>query len=160
MPDPEGERRHVFTGEIPIPQIREHLGMAASEHVEGDLLAHFERASRNRASPAHAPDLELQLARVVGEHDEPALGVGDVDGRIHHERQHFIKNLRGAEGAKAVEKRGDLAEVDDGRRVAPCEWAGLSSSRKTISASPRPSSMRSPCESTRSDVRSPLTKVP
>ena len=65
-----------------------------------------------------AGDLELQLVVGVGEHDEPALRAGDLDGRVHHEREHFVEHAARAERAQAFEQRRHLAEVaDGGRRV-------------------------------------------
>ena len=55
----------------------------------------------------------------VGQHDEAALGAGDLDRRIEHQRQHVVEHAAAAERAQAVEQRRDLAQVADrgGRRL-------------------------------------------
>ena len=47
------------------------------------------------------------------QHDEAALGAGDVDRRVEHQRQHFIEHAARAERAQAFEQRRELAQVVD-----------------------------------------------
>ena len=75
--------------------------------------------------PRAAGDLELELPFRVGEHHEPALGLGDVERRIHHQRQHLVEHAARAERAQAVEDRGHLPQVGDvGRGVEESRGLG------------------------------------
>ncbi len=65
---------------------------------------------------APARHLELELVAFARQHDEAALRAADVDRRIHHQRQHVVEHAAGAQRAKPLEQRRDLAQVADGRR--------------------------------------------
>ena len=47
------------------------------------------------------------------QHDEAALGAGDVDRRVEHERQHLVEHAARAERAQAFEQRRELAQIVD-----------------------------------------------
>ena len=66
--------------------------------------------------PLAARDLELELPIRIGEHHESALGLGDLERRIHHQRQHLVQDPARSERAQAVEDRGHLTQVGDVRR--------------------------------------------
>ena len=61
-----------------------------------------------------ARQLELELFLAVGEHDEAALGAGDVDRRVEHEREHFVEHASRPERAQPFEQRRHLPQL--GRR--------------------------------------------
>jgi hypothetical protein len=61
--------------------------------------------------PRPARRLELELALGVGHHDEAALGLGDVERRVDHERQHLVEHAARPEGAQPVEDGGHLRQV-------------------------------------------------
>ena len=73
--------------------------------VPDSVVAPLPRAILNSSSPS-----------VVGEHHEPALGLGDLERRIHHQRQHFVQHAARPERAQAVEDGRHLAQVGDVRR--------------------------------------------
>ena len=84
-----------------------------------------------------ARQLELELAVGGRQHDEAALGAGDLDRRIQHQRQHVVEHAAAAERAQAVEQRRDLAQVADrGRGRLVLGRPRVSASRNTSSAPP------------------------
>ena len=86
----------------------------------GILRLVAKRAARQRGAAAAPRHLELELAGGGRQHDEPALGAADVDGRIQDQRQHVVEHAPGPEGAQPFEEGGNLAQVaDGGRRGGP-----------------------------------------
>ncbi len=110
----------VRIGEIPFRQVRDHQLPARGEDLLGNLAARVEADAAERHVSAHARELRLELAALVGQHDEATLGAGQVDGRVHHEREHFVEHTAAAQAAQRLEQRRNLAEpADDARRAAP-----------------------------------------
>ena len=117
MADAERNGPEVLSREIAVQQIRDDALAAGGEHFLWNLLAGGERLSRQRHLAACARDLELELPFRIRQHDEAALGAGGVDGRVHHENQHFIEQARRAQSPQSIEQRRQRPEVDDARGV-------------------------------------------
>ena len=116
-----------------------------------------------RDAPAPAPHLELERAVGAGQHDEPALGPGHLDGRVDHHRQHFVEHAARAQGPQALEQRRDLAQVARRRR-----GRALGRSRRRVvetehhlafAARPHLDHVVVP-QRVLGDLRSPFTNVP
>ena len=116
--DADGDRAVVLAGQIAFHQVADDAALAGPEDLARNLGAGGERcAGQRRASPP-ARDLELELPFGIGEHHEPALGLRDLERRIHHQRQHLVQHAARSERAQAVENRGHLTQVGDvGRGV-------------------------------------------
>ena len=99
----------------------------------------------------------------AGQHDERALGAGDLDRRVEHERQHFLQDAARSQRAEALEQRRDLAQVV-ARAGASTGATGCDPRRPTGTPGrrrrPGPSRIRSPDRSSHSVTGSPLTNVP
>ena len=54
------------------------------------------------------------MAGTRRQHDEAALGARDFDGRVEHERQHFVEDAARSERAKTLEQRRHLPELHGG----------------------------------------------
>jgi hypothetical protein len=104
----------VNVGQFAVEEVGEDLRLTRAEYFFGDLAAGREAGPRQGLLPPPARQLELELGFRVGEHDEPALGPGDFNRRIQYQREHIVQHAAAAEGAQAVEKGRDLAEVADG----------------------------------------------
>src|SRR5207247_1457858 len=109
----ERHRARVQLREVAVEEVLDDRLLTRGEDVLRNLAAGFERLARERHLAARAGELELQLP-LVGEHDEPALRAGDVDGRIEHEREYVFEDAPGSERAQALEQRRHLAQL--GRR--------------------------------------------
>ena len=89
----------------------------------GILRLVSKRLPGQRDLAARARQLHLELAALVGEHDEAALGAGHLDGGVEHERQHFVEHAARAERAQALEQRWPAGgcrrprSADAGRRA-------------------------------------------
>ena len=118
MADSQRNRAEVLAGKIAVAQVRDNALAPGREHFLRNLLTGRERSSRQCHLAACARDFELELAFRVGEHDEAALGAGGIDGRIHHEHEHFLEHPRRAQPAEAIEERRERPKIDDPRGVA------------------------------------------
>ena len=137
--DAERHRAHVDVGQLAVEQVGEDLRLARAEHFFGDLAAGREAGARQRLLPAAARELELEVVLEVGEHDEPALGAGDLDRRIQHQREHVVQHAAAAQRAQAVEERRDLAQVaDGGRRRLVLGRAGVGEQEDQLGAAGAP----------------------
>ena len=47
----------------------------------------------------------------AGQHDERAFGVGNLNGRVENQRQHFLQHTARAKGPEPLQEHGDLAQV-------------------------------------------------
>ena len=97
---PSATRAHVRVGEIAVQQVRHDTNLAGGEDLFGNLAARVEALARQRDLAARARQLHLELGALVRQHDEPALGAGDLDGGVEHERQHFVEHAARAQRAK------------------------------------------------------------
>ena len=119
--DAERHRAPVVLGQVVVEQVGHDLQLAGREHLFGDLAAGVEAVARQGDAAARPRQLQLELPVVAGQHDEAALGAGDVDGRVEHQRQHLVEHAARAERAQPFEQRRHLADVADrraGRRRA------------------------------------------
>ncbi len=114
--DAERHGADVHVGEIAVQQVGDDLLLAGREDLFWDLSAGLEALAGEREPAAPARDLELQLAGRRRQHDEAALGAGDLERRVHHQREHFVEHAARAESAQPFEQRGHLAQIADGRR--------------------------------------------
>ena len=106
-----------------LHQVFDNPLRAGREHALGNLAARLERAARQRDAPLRATQLELQDAFVVGEHDEAALGAGDVNRRVEHEREHLVEHPSGPERAQPFEQARHVAQLARGesaRSIGRC----------------------------------------
>ena len=106
----------MLVGQIAVEQIGLDPGLSESEDLLGNLPAGLEPAAIQCRPIAGAAHGELELVVVVREHDEPALGAADGDGRIHHEPEDLVDHAGRAQRAQPFEQRGHLPEVADTRR--------------------------------------------
>ena len=109
--DTQRHGAHVHVGQVAVEQVGDDLLLPRREHLFGNLAAGLELLARQGQASAAAGDLELQLAAGVGQHDEAALGAGDLERRVHHQGQHLVEHAPRAQGAKPFEQRRDLAQV-------------------------------------------------
>jgi hypothetical protein len=93
--------------------------LAGEEDVLRNFAARFEREAGQRHAVRTASQLEFEPVLLVGEHDEAALGPGHLDGRIEHQREHFVEHTSGSQRPKPLEKARQLADVADGRGLRP-----------------------------------------
>jgi hypothetical protein len=98
--------------------VRDNLELAGREHFLGNLAAGLEAGAGQGdaalgAGQLHVEVLAVALAVARREHDEAALGAGDVDRRVEHERQDLIEDAARAEGTQGFEQRRELAEIVD-----------------------------------------------
>ena len=112
--DAERDRAHVHVGEVAVEQVRHDLFVAGREHLFRDLAARLELAAGQRHAAAAAGDLELEDVVGTREHDEPALGAGHLERRVHHQREHFVQHAARSQRAEAFEQCRHLPEVADG----------------------------------------------
>ena len=91
-----------------------------------------------------------------------ALGAGDLERRVEHERQHVLQHAAGAERPEALEEGRDLPQVVPRAGRGSAERLRESSAdRKMRSAPPpRPRRTLSPLRSSHSVTSSPFTNVP
>ena len=115
MADPQRHRAGVHRRQAFFEQVRHHEELSGCEDLLRNLSARLEPGGRQRHVPDRPRQLQLQRAALVGEHDEAALRAGGVDGRVEHEREHFIEDAVAAHLAEALEQRGDLPEIADNR---------------------------------------------
>ena len=118
MPDAERESSLVHPCQIAVAQVGHDRLLAAVEDLLRDLAAGVETRARERYLAPHPGQLELELTVGAGEHDESAFGIGDVDRRIQHQREHLVEHARAAERLQRLEQRGDLPEASDGGPLA------------------------------------------
>ena len=117
MADAERDRAHVHVGEVAVEQVGHDLELAGDEHFFGNLAAGVEAGAGQGDAALGARQLHLERAAVARQHDEAALGAGDVDGGVEHERQHFVQHAARAERAQIFEQRRQLAQVVDRARM-------------------------------------------
>ncbi len=118
MADAERHGPHVDVGEVAIEEVGHDLLLAGLEDLFGNLAAGLEALARQRHAAAAPGDFELELVLVLGarQHDEAALRTGDLERRVHDERQDLVEHAAGAERAQPFEKGGDLPQVAHRRR--------------------------------------------
>ena len=160
MADPERDGAGVQLREIAVQQIFHDRLLTRREYLLWDLLARLERAARERHFPACACQLELQPA-AVRQHDEAALGTGDFDRRVEHERQNFVEHpahpsARSPSSSTAICRNSPAAEM----ALRSTEGASSLVTNVTSVSPACPKRRRSPGTSTRSVTRSPLINVP
>jgi hypothetical protein len=110
--------------QVHFREILNNLLATRNEHLFRDL-AHGEGA-RQRDTPLPAGELGLEPPRLVGQHDEAALGPGHLDGGVQHERQDLLEHAGAAKLPQAVEHRRDLTEASaDGRTGLRIVGVGL-----------------------------------
>ena len=100
--------------EVAVEQILDDRLLAGREHRLGNLPAGLERPAGQRDLAARARQLELEHLLAVRQHDEAALGAGDLDRRIEHQRQHFVEHAARPERAQPLEQRRHLAQLGRG----------------------------------------------
>ncbi len=103
----------VLLREIAVEQVLDDGFPAGREDGLGNLPAGREGLARQRQMSARSGELEFELAGAVGEHDESALGAGDVDRRIQHQRQHVVEHATRAERAQPLEQAGHVPDLAD-----------------------------------------------
>ena len=118
-------RAAVRVREAVVHQVRDDAAAPGLKHLARDLAARGKRRPRQRAAAAVPADVELQLAARRREHDEPALGGGDLQRRVEHERQHLFDHAPGPYGAQAVENGRHLLEIRQTRLGRPKRGAAL-----------------------------------
>ena len=117
----ELHRAEVHVGEIAVEQVGDDLQLAGREHFFRNLAAGLESGAGQRDAALGARQLHFEVgARCAGvrrQHDEAALGAGDVDRRVEHEREDLVEHAAGAQRAQALEQRRELPQIVDGAGV-------------------------------------------
>ena len=130
-------------------------GSPVAKTSSGNLRLVSKVVARQRDLVAAARQLELERAAGVGQHDEPALGAAQLDGRIDDQREHLVQHAARSERPQPIEKHGHLVEVGHDRRAPPAAVARRHRAQKTTCALPAsPSRIASPCASR--TLRDPL----
>ena len=117
--DAERHGAHVHVGEIAVEQVGDDLRSRRSRTLPpGILRLVLKPLPGSVMRPlARASFISRHVVWTAGQHDEAALGAGDVDGRVEHQGQHFVEHAARAERAQAFEQRRELAQVVDGAGV-------------------------------------------
>jgi hypothetical protein len=117
VPDAERNRPTVRLRQASVPQIGDDARLAGGEDVLGNLAAGFKARARERHLAAQARELQIELARGIGEHDESALGAGHVDGGVHDDSS-TVEHARAPE--RATEQRGHRQSAHERRCPESC----------------------------------------
>ena len=117
--DAERDRAHVSVRQMAVEQVAHDPRLAGCEHAFGDLVARVEGLPWQRHLAPGTRQREVECAVRVGQHDERALGAGDLDRRVQDEREHFVEHVPRSERAKAFEQRRHLPQRFDCRHGPP-----------------------------------------
>src|SRR5439155_25905742 len=93
------------------------LGLSTLEDLRRNRPAGLELAPWQGHLSACAGELELQLAGLVLEHDESAVGLHQLEGRIQHSLEHLLENLGRTQDAHALQRRAERTNLAE--RVLP-----------------------------------------
>ena len=149
MADAERDRAGVQLREIAVEQILDDRAAGRWRRPFSGILRLVSNVRPDSVTlPRARASLNSSCSSRVGQHDEAALGAGDLDGRIEHQRQHFVEHAARSERAQPFEQRGHLPQLGRRRtsRSSPTDGAS-SSTKKTMSVSPAwPRRIASPCD--------------
>ena len=146
-----------------VEQVGDDLRLAEPEHFLRNLAADRERAVGQRLLGLPRASLNSSCAVRAGQHDERALGAGNLDGRVEHQGQHFLQHAAGPEGAEpssstVIWRRSSRAPVR-----GPAGQAAVVVARQEHAGRrrrPGPAGSGRPGGARTSVAGSPLTKVP
>ena len=128
----------MLAGEAALHQIVDDHFAIGREHLLRDLLAGVEEPPGSGTRRGARPILNSSSPAGLASMMKPAFGAGDLDRRVHHEREHFVQHTGRSQRPQAVEERRNLPEVDDRRGVRSVGVRGVVEQEHQLGAAAAP----------------------